>query len=103
MGVQVLIPPGETPLAGDEAQKCREFLDAVALPDEEAALVHLDVGRSFYRQRCAPDASLESHVFASPSGTDSIVRKVSPFGLQRSSLRVVLGRRVWDPGETIGV
>ena len=63
----------------------------------------VDVGLSFYRQRCAPDASLESHVFASPSGTDSIVRKVSPFGLQRSSLRVVLGRRVWDPGETIGV
>lgn len=49
--VQVLIPPGLTPLLGDEPQKCRAFLDAVGLPDEEAALVHLDVGRTFYRQR----------------------------------------------------
>eukprot|EP00892_Ulva_mutabilis_P011319 jgi/Ulvmu1/855/UM100_0006.1 len=49
--LQVLIPAGMTPLLGDEAVKCREFLDAVGLPDEEAALVHLDVGRTFYRQR----------------------------------------------------
>lgn len=47
----MLIPPGLTPLLGDEPQKCREFLDAVGLADEEAALVHLDVGRTFYRQR----------------------------------------------------
>lgn len=52
--MQVLIPPGDVPLAGDEAQKCREFLDAIGLSDEEAALVHMDVGRTFYRQRCVP-------------------------------------------------
>lgn len=49
--MQVLIPPGMAPLLGDETQKCRAFLDAVGLPDEEAALVHLDVGRTFFRQR----------------------------------------------------
>lgn len=69
--MQVLIPPGDTPLAGDEAQKCRQFLDAVALPDEESALVHLDVGRSFYRQRCvaegaSPSESLFAYSLQSP-------------------------------------
>jgi hypothetical protein len=48
--LQVLIPPGSVALAGDEHLKAREFLDAVGMSDEEAAPVHIDVGRSFFRQ-----------------------------------------------------
>lgn len=48
--LQVLIPPASVALAGDEHIKAREFLDAVGMPDEEAAPVHIDVGRSFFRQ-----------------------------------------------------
>jgi DNA-binding Lrp family transcriptional regulator len=48
--VQVLIPPGSVSLAGDEHIKARQFLDAVGLTDEDAAPVHIDVGRSLFRQ-----------------------------------------------------
>ena len=48
--MQALIPPGNITLSGDEHVKAREFLDAVGLPDEEAAPVHIDVGRSLFRQ-----------------------------------------------------
>ncbi|KAK9829243.1 hypothetical protein WJX72_004725 [[Myrmecia] bisecta] len=46
-----LIPPGDVPLTGYEAEKIRNFKDALGLTDEDAAAVHLDVGRRFMRSR----------------------------------------------------
>ena len=48
--MQALIPPGNVTLAGDEHIKARQFLDAIGLPDEDAAPVHIDVGRTLFRQ-----------------------------------------------------
>jgi hypothetical protein len=45
------IPPGATPLTGEESGRIRSFRDALGLTDEDAAPVHIDVGRRFMRAR----------------------------------------------------
>jgi hypothetical protein len=45
------IPPGDAPLAGDEASRIASFRDALGLTDEDAAPVHIDVGRRLSRDR----------------------------------------------------
>ena len=45
------IPPGDAPLDGTEAVRVAAFKDALGLADEDAAPVHLDVGRRFARER----------------------------------------------------
>lgn len=50
-GIQVesAIPVGDKPLNGREADAIRAFKSALGLSDEEAAPVHLDVGRRLTR------------------------------------------------------
>ena len=45
------IPPGATPLAGNEADRIVAFKAALGVDDEDAAPVHMDVGRRFMRAR----------------------------------------------------
>jgi hypothetical protein len=45
------IPPGDVPLRGDEAESIRAFKEALGLSDEDAAPVHIDVGRRIMRSR----------------------------------------------------
>lgn len=47
--VESVIPTGEAPLTGREADAIRAFKAALGLSDEEAAPVHLDVGRRLTR------------------------------------------------------
>eukprot|EP00898_Chlorokybus_atmophyticus_P004586 jgi/Chlat1/5128/Chrsp33S08967 len=46
-----MIPRGDEPLVGDEAERLRVFKDALGLEDRDAADVHMEVGRRIYRQR----------------------------------------------------
>jgi len=46
-----VLPTTGGSLRGDESDKLRGFLDAVGLSDEDAAQVHLDVGRRIMRSR----------------------------------------------------
>lgn len=48
--VESMIPTGEAALNGREADAIRDFKVALGLTDEEAAPVHLDVGRRLTRQ-----------------------------------------------------
>ena len=48
--LQSVIPKGDAPLTGQEADAIRAFKDALGLSDEAAAPVHLDVGRFMTRQ-----------------------------------------------------
>lgn len=43
--LESMIPVGEQSLRGDEAEKVRAFLDTLGLSEEDAAMVHMDVGR----------------------------------------------------------
>jgi len=43
------IPKGDAPLTGQEPDDIRAFKEALGISDEEAAPVHLDVGRRFMR------------------------------------------------------
>ncbi|KAK9915263.1 hypothetical protein WJX75_006851 [Coccomyxa subellipsoidea] len=45
------VPPGDLPLKGDEADRIKAFKDAIGLADEDAAPVHIDVGRRIMRSR----------------------------------------------------
>ncbi|CAL8468289.1 g7829 [Coccomyxa elongata] len=45
------LPPGDLPLKGDEADRIRAFKEALGLADEDAAPVHIDVGRRIMRSR----------------------------------------------------
>ena len=47
--VESAIPTGDAPLTGSEADAIRSFKVALGLSDEEAAPVHLDVGRRLTR------------------------------------------------------
>ncbi|KAK9839292.1 hypothetical protein WJX81_005958 [Elliptochloris bilobata] len=49
--LQAVLPPGDAPLKGDEAEKLRAFKDALGLADEDAAPVHIDAGRRLMRSR----------------------------------------------------
>ncbi|KAK9831616.1 hypothetical protein WJX74_002584 [Apatococcus lobatus] len=49
--IESQIPIGETPLSGFEPERISKFRDALGLSDEDAAAVHIDVGRRFSRQR----------------------------------------------------
>jgi Chloroplast envelope transporter len=49
--LEAAIPPGDAPLSGREADDIRQFKDALGLSDEDAAPVHIDVGRRFLRSR----------------------------------------------------
>ena len=47
--LESVIPRGEAPLAGNEADAVRSFKAALRLSDESAAATHLDVGRRLTR------------------------------------------------------
>ena len=49
MLLESIIPRGESPLSGREAEVVRSFKDALRISDEAAAEVHLDVGRRLTR------------------------------------------------------
>eukprot|EP00798_Chlamydomonas_sp_ICE-L_P014703 gene14703-20743_t len=49
--LEYLIPVEENQLRGDEADKLIAFKNALGLPDEDAAPVHVDLGRRLYRQK----------------------------------------------------
>ena len=47
--LESVIPRGEAPLAGNEADVVRSFKEALRISDEAAAATHLDVGRRLTR------------------------------------------------------
>jgi hypothetical protein len=49
MLLESIIPRGEAPLSGREAEVVRSFRDALRISDEAAAETHLDVGRRLTR------------------------------------------------------
>lgn len=46
-----VLPPNESPLVGDEADKLSAMISALNLDEGSAAEVHLEVGRRIFRQR----------------------------------------------------
>lgn len=46
-----VIPPGNDDLRGDEAETILRFKSALQLEDDEAAAVHMEIGRRLFRQR----------------------------------------------------
>lgn len=48
--LESMIPLGDVQLRGDEAEKVKLFKEALGLSDEDAAPVHIDVGRRLSRQ-----------------------------------------------------
>eukprot|EP01023_Acetabularia_acetabulum_P035377 TRINITY_DN3342_c0_g1_i4.p1 TRINITY_DN3342_c0_g1~~TRINITY_DN3342_c0_g1_i4.p1 ORF type:complete len:1032 (-),score=267.67 TRINITY_DN3342_c0_g1_i4:1577-4321(-) len=49
--LQYYIPPGDQPLKGSEAELIKAFKELLQLTDEDAAPVHMEVGRRFSRSR----------------------------------------------------
>eukprot|EP00803_Ostreobium_quekettii_P003715 evm.model.scf_1083.2 EVM.evm.TU.scf_1083.2 scf_1083:24388-36797(-) len=49
--LESMIPPGDEPMTGMEPGKLISFKDALGLGDEDAAAVHMDVGRRLARSR----------------------------------------------------
>jgi len=49
--IQGVIPHGDEQLSGSEADKIRAFKDTLGLSDEDAAPVHVEIGRRFHRDR----------------------------------------------------
>lgn len=52
--LETLIPVGDVPLTGDEAPKVAAFREALDLSEEDAAPVHIEVGRRLERQGKKP-------------------------------------------------
>mmetsp|Transcript_32358 Transcript_32358/g.81630 ORF Transcript_32358/g.81630 Transcript_32358/m.81630 type:complete len:1052 (-) Transcript_32358:50-3205(-) len=71
-------------LTGGEAEKLRAFLDAIGLADEEAAQVHLDVGRRIMRSRFE-SSSRDSEVEQRRSFQQLIYASTLLFGDQKAS------------------
>eukprot|EP00873_Tetraselmis_striata_P004915 jgi/Tetstr1/425179/TSEL_015640.t1 len=69
---------------GGEAEKLRAFLDAIGLADEEAAQVHLDVGRRIMRSRFE-SSSRDSEVEQRRSFQQLIYASTLLFGDQKAS------------------
>ena len=60
-----LIPMGDAPVKGWEAEALRQFRETLGLEDSEAAQAHLEVGRRLYRKRIElgdKDTEIESRV-----------------------------------------
>ncbi|CAL0317757.1 unnamed protein product [Lupinus luteus] len=49
--VSRVLPPGGEELRGDEVDKIANFKNSLGIDDPDAAAMHLEIGRRFYRQR----------------------------------------------------
>ncbi|KAL3722241.1 hypothetical protein ACJRO7_034590 [Eucalyptus globulus] len=49
--VSSVLPPGNEELKGDEVEKIVKFKSALGIDDPEAASMHMEIGRRFFRQR----------------------------------------------------
>ena len=57
--VEAVIPPGADPLSGSEPLSIQNFKQALGLTDEDAAPVHIDVGRRVLRGRLEASSRCE--------------------------------------------